>query len=403
MSAIRVNVEGVRVSDLGNSRNIVFPIAYVSVLRGLCSTILMTFLPVYAVLVDLSLPDVATVSAIATGVGVALIPLIGVAVDVVGKKAIMLASTIILSLAPITPLMIKGYFGILLAYILFNIAVNSWAPARAATIAGSVERESMGTSFAFLSLSFQISRLITPYIAGLLIKYFGYDVVFTIASLIALIAAMVTVFAVPHIVEEENKRFSLHDFFKGIMPRRDELKFLLFLCIDRSGWRLWMPILNSYMKASLGFGEDIIGLVNTFRGATSMLGVLPSGKLVDKHGWFPAILLSEILAVLSALTIIFAHTAIVMALAMAFIGLSIALWAPSFNVAISEIVSEKTELGRAYARANFYRSLTAIPSPWIGGKLYAIMPMLPMMTSTIMFLLGVGVLLTINPKLLRNK
>lgn len=379
-----------------------FPIAYVSTLRGLCSTILITSLPVHAVLADLGLPDIATISATTTGIGITLIPLIGVAVDVVGKKAIMLASTIVLSLAPITPLIVKGYIGILLAYMLFNIAINSWAPARAATIAGFVERENMGTSFAFLSLSFQISRLITPYIAGLLIKHFGYNLVFTIASLIALIAALVTAFSVPHLIEEWNKRFSLRDFFKGITPRRGELRFLLFLCVDRSSWRLWMPMLNSYMKALLGFGEDIIGLVNTFRGATSMLSVLPSGKLVDKRGWFPAILLSEVLAVLSVLTMMFAHTAMDMALAMTFIGLSIALWTPSFNVAISEIVSEKSELGRAYARTNFYRSLTAIPSPWIGGKLYAITPMLPMIASTIMFLLGIGVLLTINPKLFKQ-
>ncbi len=366
-------------------RGVVVSLVYVSVLRGVCTTILMTFLPVYAVSVGLELHDIANIIAIASAIGVASTPLFGFIADVIGRKFCLLVSSILLSLANIVAFSVNGYLGILLAYILFNLAINSWIPARAASIASSVGEESMGTSFALLSLSFQLSRMITPFVSGLLIMLYGYPIVFTLASAIAVLAAVTTLVLVPETTNNTDRVFNLREFYRTLVPSKREFWFLVFLSIDRAGWRLWIPILNSYMKAVLGFTEDIIGFVNTFRGISSVVGVLPLGKLVDRHGWFPAIVLSEVLAIVAVILIPMTSSAIIMALSMFFIGLSIASWVPSYNVAVSTIAPNRSELARTYARANFYRSLIAIPSPWIGGILYSIATTLPFITSTILF------------------
>ena len=355
------------------------PLAVASALRGVCASVLMTFLPVYAVLTGMELPEIGTVSAIAMGVSVALIPLAGFAADLLGRKAVLLISTATMATAPLAPFLVKGYRGVLASYILFNLAINIWIPARAAAVAGSVGRSAMGTSFAVLSLSFQVSRVATPYAP-----------VFTATSVIAASAAVIITVFVPEQRSEE--KFSLSSFFKGVIPRREELWFHTFLCIDRSAWRLWMPILNSYMKANLGFGEDVIGFANSFRGLASMLGVMPSGRLVDKYGWVPALLASEVAGALGALTIVFANSLEVMVLALSLIGLSVALWAPSFNVAVPSIVPVKSELGRTYARSNFYRSVAAVPAPWLGGLLYNIAPVLPMAAGAILLFMNLAVL-----------
>ena len=380
-----------------SSRGVVAPLAVVSALRGLGTSVLMTFLPVYAVLVGMDLPEIGTVSAVAMGVSVALIPLAGIAADMLGRKAMLLISTLMMSVAPLAPLLIKGYWGVLAAYILFNSALNTWVPARAAAVAGTVGKDVMGTSFAVLSLSFQVSRVIAPYAAGVLIKNYGYTPVFTAATVIVASAAVIIAIFVPE--QKSSEKFSLSSFFKGVIPRREELGFHIFLCIDRSSWRLWMPILNSYMKVRLGLGEDVIGFVNTFRGVASMLGLVPSGLLVDKRGWVPAILASEVAGALAALTIVFAYSPELMILAMSLVGLSIALWAPSFNVAIPSIVPAKSELGRTYARSNFYRSVAAVPAPWVGGMLYSIVPTLPMTIGAVMLFLNIGVLAAVIKRL----
>ena len=379
-----------------SGRAVVAPLAVASALRGICASVLMTFLPVYAVLTGMRLPEVGTVSAIAMGVSVALIPLAGFAADLLGRKVVLLISTATLAAAPLAPFLIKEYWGVLASYILFNSAINIWIPARAAAVAGSVGRSAMGTSFAVLSLSFQVSRVATPYAAGILIKNYGYAPVFTAASVIAASAAVIITVFVPEQRSEE--KFSLSSFFKGVIPRREELWFHTFLCIDRSAWRLWMPILNSYMKANLGFGEDVIGFVNSFRGLASMLGVMPSGRLVDKYGWVPALLASEVAGALGALTVVFADSPEVMVLALSLIGLSVALWAPSFNVAVPSIVPVKSELGRTYARSNFYRSVAAVPAPWLGGLLYNITPVLPMATGAILLFMNLAVLAALAKK-----
>ena len=379
-----------------NDKGVIAPLAVVSALRGLGTSVLMTFLPVYAVCIGLSLPDIGIVSTIAMGISVMLIPLAGITVDLLGKKTVLFISTLMLSMASIIPFLIEDFLGVLIAYILFHSALNIWIPARAATVAGTISENIMGRSFAILSLSFQISRVIAPYIAGIFIKNYGYSPVFMTASIVVASSSIIIVLFIPE--QKSSERLSLSGLLKGITPRREELGFHIFLCMDRSGWRLWTPILNSYMKVHLGLGEDIIGFMSTLRGVTSMLGVVPSGILVDKYGWIPAILASEVTGALAALTIAFARSDELVVLAMCLIGLSIALWSPSFNVAIPNIVPIKSELGRTYARSNLYRSIAAIPAPWLGGMLYDITPALPMTIGAIVLFINIGILASIVRK-----
>jgi len=371
-------------------KDVVKPLAVVTAFRGISTSILMTFLPVYAVSIGIPLPDVGTMSAIAMGVSVLAMPFVGMAVDFLGRKAILIISTITLMVAPLIPITYRNYVGVLMAYILFNLALNTWVPARAVTVATSVNREVMGLSFALVSLSFQIARSVVPYIAGLLIRNYGYIITFTISAITAGLALPIILLTIPE--SRSSNSLTIKEFIKGVIPKRNELGFQIFLCVDRSGWRLWIPILNSYMKVKLGFSEDIIGLLSTIRGISSLISLIPSGRLVDKFGWFPALLLSEVTGGLAALTMAFAQSPFIAAIAMTLIGLSVALWIPGFNVAVPNVIPNKSELGRTYARCNFYRSVAAVPTPWIGGMLYNITPTLPMVAGAILILTNLGVL-----------
>ena len=291
------------------SKDIVKPLALITAFRGVSTSILMTFLPVYAVSIGIPLPDVGTMSAIAMGVSVLAMPFIGMAVDFLGRKTVLTISTTTLMIAPLIPIIYRNYLGVLTAYILFNLALNTWVPARAVTVATSVNKEVMGLSFALVSLSFQVARSIVPYIAGLLIRSYGYLITFTISAITAGSALPIILLTIPE--SRSGTTLTIKEFIRGVIPKRDELGFQVFLCVDRSGWRLWIPILNSYMKVKLGFSEDIIGLL---------------------------------------------------------------------------------ELGRTYARCNFYRSVAAVPTPWIGGMLYNIIPTLPMVAGAILILANLGIL-----------
>jgi len=373
-------------------KDVVKPLAVVTAFRGISTSILMTFLPVYAVSIGIPLPDVGTMSAIGMGISVLAMPFIGMAVDFLGRKAILIISTTTLMVAPLILITYRNYVGVLTAYILFNLALNTWVPARAVTVATSVNREVMGLSFALVSLSFQIARSVVPYIAGLLIRNYGYIITFTISAITAGLALPIILLTIPESKSRSSSSLTIKEFIKGVIPKKNELGFQIFLCVDRGGWRLWIPILNSYMKVKLGFSEDIIGLLSTIRGISSLISLIPSGRLVDKFGWFPALLLSEVTGGLATLTMALAQSSFIAAIAMALIGLSVALWIPGFNVAVPNIIPNKSELGRTYARCNFYRSVAAVPTPWIGGMLYNIIPTLPMVAGAILILTNLGIL-----------
>jgi len=261
----------------------------------------------------------------------------------------------------------------------------AWTPARGATVADSVERESIGIAFATISVPFQLARTLSPYLSGVLIKYYGYTPIFILSSALIFSASIIIYIGVKE--KKSAEHFSIQEFINSLKPSRKELGFQVFLALDRASWRFWLPIFNSYLKAYLGFSEDVIGLVNTFRGLASMLLIIPAGRIVDKHGWKPVILMSEITGVLALVSLIFARDVIMVSIGTSLVGASIAFWNPSFNVAVSYIAPNTSELGRTYARANFYRSVASIPTPTIGGALFKVLTILPMVLGA----LGLGI------------
>lgn len=375
----------------GRSTGTVKTMALATLLRGFSMSILMTFLPVYAVTIGLSMDEIGTCITLATAISTAALPLIGLAVDFIGRKKILILSSVFVASASLTTIAAGSYAGILVAYTFFHLGINTWIPARGATLARDVERGFMGFSFAATTAPFQIARVVTPFVAGYAILRWGYHSVFLASAAIAAVFAAVVALGVREYASA--KRVDVgYEIAKSFAPQREEAKLYVFLAIDRFGWRLWLPLLNSYMKAYLGFSEDLIGLLSTLRGVVSTVSAMPSGMLVDRRGWFAAILASELFAALSPLAILASNDITGAALAMASVGLSVSLWTPGFNVAIASLISDREALGRAYARTTFFRTAAAVPSPWIGGKLFSVAPQLPMALSTTILLLNLAYL-----------
>jgi len=160
----------------------------ISAIRGVGAQVFMTFLPVYAVSVaSMTTPEVGVVSAIATGVSVVFLPVFGYLADFIGRRFVMLISTILRALAPVVVIFMRSYNGVLLAYVLSQLSMYSWISARGAFVAESVSGRHMGKTFAALALPMQVSRAIMPYISGIIIVYMGYDVIFIMTSLLILL------------------------------------------------------------------------------------------------------------------------------------------------------------------------------------------------------------------------
>lgn len=356
----------------------------VSAIRGVNIAILMTFLPVYATVVGLSVPEIGFITMIAVLVATSCLPFTSYVVDVIGRRAGLLLANAFMLLAGLVPLISGTREAITLSYIMFYLSFLTWISARGAAVAEAVPIRVFGVAIASLAMAFQVPRTITPFVYGVLIEAYGYWLAFaTIVALSALALSLITLF----IHERRVQRIQpFRDFIKNIIPARSEIPLHIFLCTDRFGWGLWLPLINPYLKLRFGMAENEIGLLNTVMNMAVIGILIYAGKLVDKYGWVKGFILSEATGAIGLICLALACGRVELYAAMVLIGLSFGFWIPSFNVAIPSINGSRGELGMAYGRANFYRTLVSIPAPWIGGMLYNVMVSVPMFIgSSILF------------------
>ncbi len=355
----------------------------ISGLRGITSTVIRVFLPVYAFTIGMSMADIGFATTIAIAVSVLILPVMGYLTDVVGRKTTLLLSIILMALSAILLYICPTSMGVTIAYVLFYTSFFSWQPARGAMVVDTTSGTSIASAFAYLSLAFWIPRTITPYIAGTIIVHYGYSIVFLGSAIILILITIPIIILIKEARSpiSENKSFKV--IIEGMIPKRHELPLHVILSLDRIGWTLWLPIINPFMKSEYGLNEDDIGLLNTVMNIVTVIALIPSGKMVDKKGWKLGLILSEMAGILGLLVIIFTSTIYPLIIAMSLFGISIGLWLPSYNASIPSIIRNREELGRAYSRANIYRAILSTPSPWIGGVMYAILPLLPLISGSI--------------------
>ena len=365
------------------------PLYIATFLRGISSTIIRVFLPVYAFTMGISIDNIGFIVTIATAISVLMLPIMGYLTDVVSRRLALILSTTFLALSSTLLVLYATRIIILLAFILFYASFFSWQSARGALVVDEVPEGARGKVFAFLSLAFWIPRTIIPYVAGIIITYLGYNYVFLLSMLSSIIAILMLT-SIPKKTPDDKKHYlSKKEILRGIIPSRREIPLYVILSLDRIGWTLWLPLLNPLMKAELALSEDKIGLLNTTMNIATILVLLPSGKIVDSYGWKTGLLLSEMSIIMGLLPLILSVNIYYLAILMIAIGISIGLWLPSFNTAIPSIINNSIEAGRSYSKANMYRTIASIPSPWIGGALYTILPIYPLIVGCIILIANV--------------
>jgi MFS family permease len=356
-----------------------------SFIRGISSSLLMTFLSLYANSLGYSLVDIGFFSMVGSAVSVLMLPFVGFVADVYGRKPVAITSGVLMGLSPIIPIMLPNYLGLLIGYALFYSSFMVWQPARGAMVTDVVSEGELGAVFARISTAFTLARIITPYIAGVTIVYAGYGIVFLITSGMTLIATAAFAFLTKETIAEKKERSIdirvLEEFMKSLIPRRDELKLHTVLSIDRVGWRLWIPLLSPYLKTTFGLDEGAVGALTTLRSISQLLLLHLAGQFVDKYGYVKALAISEIFGLATVACLVIKGSIIAPAIAMAAMGASIAFWIPSYNVVTAKTAKTPEERARIYSKVNMYRTTASIPMPWIGGTLSNIVMILPFITS----------------------
>jgi predicted MFS family arabinose efflux permease len=254
-------------------------------------------------------------------------------------------------------------------------------------IAESVSKEALGQAVGLVTSSFFIARVFMPSEAAVMADTIDYRPTFLIGGMIVIAGTMIFWIYGRETYRGKRGGMSIKGILGALKPRKKLNWIYITTFMDRLGWTLWFPLLNAYIGKEFGLSATEVGLLNSLMFTTTLLTQYLIGRWIDRVGYFRGLILSELSGFLSALTLGVTGSITFLVVGMIFSGLSVSLWIPSYNKAVS-LNSKKKYRALEFSKINMYRAIAAIPAPYIGGYLYDyIAPSIPFTLSSIIFLI----------------
>lgn len=358
-------------------------------LRGVGAATFQTLFPLYLVDLGYQIGVIGVLSTLAMIPGALLLPLIGLFIDLVGRKPMIILTGISVVLALLVPSITTLYPLLLLAYTLNYFQLIAGQPARGAMLADSVDSGVLGVAFAKVAMAFTLARSITPFIAGYSVSILGgYEKTFQAAAAISAVGVLYFTIKARETKGARSKSNIWRDFRESIVIDRSTAWIYVFAIVDRFSWFLWWPMLNAHLREYWGMSPEEVGVYSGISSITIFLSGYVLGRLVDRIGYLKGLILSESAGMISSLTIGYSPDRIVLVCGIIGVGISWSLWIPSFNSAIA-LTTSSEKRGRSYSKVNAVRMGGSVPAPWIGGYMYDYVHYtLPYLASSIIMVLN---------------
>jgi MFS family permease len=141
------------------------------------------------------------------------------------------------------------------------------------------------------------------------------------------------------------------------------------LAVDSFTWGLGSALLFGMLNESYGFTTFQLGIMSSLLSITWALSQLPIGKLIDRIGSKPLMVISELMSIPIIVGWLFSTAFVAFALMHACFGVIAAAWVPAQNALLANSVPEY-QRGEAMGRMAAFRGLVGFPAPLLGGLLY---------------------------------
>lgn len=369
--------------------------------RGVALPTFWVLYPLYLLSLGYSVEDLGIIATASSLVTAASLPIIGYLIDSGHAPGIATLSAAATTAAFLAPIWRPDLAGLSAAYILSDLGMSSWYPARTAMIARTAGPGAVGRVVGTYVILFNAARIVSPYAAGALSQVYGYAEVMKVSGLAAAagFALALALIVRPYYrvagpaVEVPRGEWSVCPilplpkkvaciYLHGVRLDRRVYPLAAFAVLDRFAWMLWMPIQNAYLKTFAGFGDAEVGLYNSLMGAAMMAASYPAGWLTDRVGAFRALAVNEFVGAVGAVAITLPTHLSIYASAALF-GASIALWAPAYDAAAARILGGE-HVGRVRSGVDTVRTVAGIPAPTAGSAMYAILgPASPFLASAV--------------------
>ncbi len=208
----------------------------------------------------------------------------GVLIDKIGKKTLLISSTVGSSLSIFLFIFAKTWIQVIPVYILFSAAGALFVPARMAMITEHSEPKRRGTIFGLMNMAWPIAGIISPLITGYLIETSGWREVFLFGAAVNTISLIPGLRLETRKIEKSDvKTIKIREIFRPeIFPiLLSFFGFHLLMTTALGGVNLIIPL---YLENRYGLTPYIIGWFFTAQSILNLITQIPSGRLADKYG-----------------------------------------------------------------------------------------------------------------------
>jgi MFS family permease len=145
--------------------------------------------------------------------------------------------------------------------------------------------------------------------------------------------------------------------------------FFWAIALDMFAWGMGFGLLYGLLRKEYDFSTTQLGILSAVSSITWAITSLPIGRLIDRVGPKPVLILSEALAPPLMLIWMTQTRFEIFAGSMIIFALTAATWVPARNVYVTQTV-EPARRAEMFGRLSAFSGLLAFPSSYIGGWLY---------------------------------
>lgn len=256
--------------------------------------------------------------------------------------------------------------------ILFGIAMAS-GPAENSLAAESVPTSRRGTAYSILMVSWIAPGVFAPALGGFIADRRGFTPVFLLRLGLEGLRLLLILWLIHETLNQANRAVSLSEL-KGMLTSvfvqpRELRGFYWAMAIDSFVWGLGAALLFGMLSETCGFTTLQLGVMSGLLSIVWALSQLPVGRLIDRYGCKPFLILSEAIGILVVGGWLFSKSFPAFAALHACFGLIGATWMPAQMALLANSVPE-AQRGEAMGRLSAFRGLVAFSAPYLGGLLY---------------------------------
>ena len=333
-------------------------------------------LPLFIRSLNVPIGTVGFIAAASTVVGIVVSLPAGILSDIIGRRRVILIAAIVFASAPFLYLLVNQPWHLVLVRIYHGFATGILGPVAMAAVADTFD-SGRGEKMGWYSSATMVGRFLAPFVGGALIFGNNFHWVYMVTGIIgtlSLIAALkLPRPATAHVPIGElvkRERGELKRDVMAMLTHRgilttsvvEAVQYFAFGCLE-----VFLPI---YLSERLGFKPLSIGLLFTVQIVVATLAKPWMGRLSDRYGRVPSIIIGLLLGAVSIAMITWSNNYAVIAVLIGLFGLGLATVTASSAALVADLARESS-YGGALGVLSSVMDIGHSTGPMVGGLLIA--------------------------------